>query len=238
MKEVDELKLTDLVDVEVLQRIQDAFSNMTGMAGLTMDVNGVPVTKGTNFCTFCEKYNRGSEKGAPLCRQCSKHGAEEALREGKSTAYTCHSGLLDFAAPIVADGKLVGCFSGGQVLTEEIDKEACYAHAIELGLDPEEYYAAAKKVKILPRETIDKAATFVYSLAEILSNMAYSKYLAYKAKEEIQRSLNMKSDFLANMSHEIRTPMNGVIGMAEMALREELTPTARDYIQQIKTNTN
>ena len=236
MKEVDELKLTDLVDVEVLQRIQDAFSNMTGMAGLTMDVNGVPVTKGTNFCTFCEKYNRGSEKGAPLCRQCSKHGAEEALREGKSTAYTCHSGLLDFAAPIVADGKLVGCFSGGQVLTEEIDKEACYAHAIELGLDPEEYYAAAKKVKILPRETIDKAATFLYSLAEILSNMAYSKYLAYKAKEEIQRSLNMKSDFLANMSHEIRTPMNGVIGMAEMALREELTPAARNYIQQIKTS--
>ena len=44
----------------------------------------------------------------------------------------------------------------------------------------------------------------------------------------------MKSDFLANMSHEIRTPMNAVIGMAEMALREELPSAARDYIMQIK----
>ena len=30
-----------------------------------------------------------------------------------------------------------------------------------------------------------------------------------------------KSDFLARMSHEIRTPMNGIIGMTEIALRED-----------------
>ena len=234
--EMDELQLTDLVDVEVLQSIQDAFSAMTGMAALTTDVNGVPVTKGSNFCNFCIKYNRGNEKGKVLCMQCSKRGAEDALYAGKPNVYRCHAGLFDFAAPIVANGKMVGCFSGGQVLTEELDKEECYRHGKELGIEPEEYYQAAKRVKILSRETIDKAATFLYSLAEIISNMAYSKYLAYKAKEEIQQSANMKSDFLANMSHEIRTPMNGVIGMAEMALREELTPAARNYIQQIKTS--
>ncbi len=53
---------------------------------------------------------------------------------------------------------------------------------------------------------------------------------------ELRKTSNMKSDFLANMSHEIRTPMNAVIGMAEMALREDVSPAAREYIGQIKSS--
>ena len=43
-----------------------------------------------------------------------------------------------------------------------------------------------------------------------------------------------KSDFLAKMSHEIRTPMNAITGMAELALREKMTDTARKHILTIK----
>ncbi|MBQ4530316.1 MAG: PocR ligand-binding domain-containing protein [Lachnospiraceae bacterium] len=232
----DKLQLTELVDVEVLQRIQDAFADMTGIAAVTADIDGVPITQGSNFSEFCEKYNRSTELGYSRCKQCDKNGAEEALRNGKPSVYICHAGLADFAAPIIANGEFVGCFVGGQVRIKETNKEELYHVAEELGVDPEAYYEAAKKVKVLPKETVDKAAKFLYSIANILSNMAYSKYLAHKAKEEIQQTANMKSDFLANMSHEIRTPMNAVIGMAEMALREELTPAARDYIQQIKAS--
>lgn len=234
--EYNELKLVELVDVEVLQKIQDAFSEMTGMAAITTDLNGTPITEGSNFCEFCTKYNRATRLGNVRCEQCDKKGTEEALIHDRVAIYTCHAGLVDFAAPIIADGQMVGCFIGGQISTKEIKKEDFYLVAEELGVDPEEYYQAARKVKVLPRETVDKAATFLYAIAGILSNMAYSKYLAYKAKEEIQKTSQMKSDFLANMSHEIRTPMNAVIGMAEMALREEMSPIAREYIQQIKTS--
>jgi CheY-like chemotaxis protein/nitrogen-specific signal transduction histidine kinase len=68
-----------------------------------------------------------------------------------------------------------------------------------------------------------------------LARMAYSGYNMKVTSTEIEREAHMKSDFLANMSHEIRTPMNAVIGMAEMALRDDLPPAAREYIHQIKT---
>jgi signal transduction histidine kinase/CheY-like chemotaxis protein len=53
-------------------------------------------------------------------------------------------------------------------------------------------------------------------------------------KEKAEASVRAKSDFLAKMSHEIRTPMNAITGMAELAMRENLPGSARDYVQTIK----
>ena len=243
-----ELTLTDLLDVEVLQEIQDGFSNLTGMAALTTDADGVPVTVGSNFSEFCMKYTRKSEEGCQRCEQCDKWGAKLAYNKGKSVVYYCHAGLMDFAAPIMADGDIIGCFIGGQVLAKKYDPDKVREIAEDLEIDPEEYVRAAAKVHIIDQGDIDKAAQFLYTIADAMSNMAYNRYLVLqsnisiasnyelvsKAYEDLERSENMKSDFLANMSHEIRTPMNAVIGMAEMALREEMSPVARDYIGQIK----
>ncbi len=90
---------------------------MTGFAAIITDAEGVPVTKGTNFTDFCNKYTRNSPIGCLRCQQCDKHGAELALKVGSSVTYYCHAGLMDFAAPIMAGDKMVGCFVGGQVLT-------------------------------------------------------------------------------------------------------------------------
>ena len=229
-----EMKLTDLIDREILQKVQDGFANMTGMAALTTETDGTAVTEGSNFSDFCMRYTRGSEIGCERCKQCDSQGASLALERGESVVYFCHAGLMDFAAPIMAEDKMVGCFIGGQVLTESPDPEQVLTIAQEIGVDGQEYLRAVEKVNILEQKTIDSAAKFLYMIADVLSEMAYNKYLVYRANQELERSSHMKSDFLANMSHEIRTPMNAVIGMAEMALREELPPAAKNYINQIK----
>ena len=45
--------------------------------------------------------------------------------------------------------------------------------------------------------------------------------------EHHDQSAQAKSDFLARMSHEIRTPMNGIIGMTEIALKENQSEERR-----------
>ncbi|MBR1912559.1 MAG: PocR ligand-binding domain-containing protein [Treponema sp.] len=235
--------LTDLLSVEVLQKIQDAFSNMIGMAAIITDADGKAVTKPSNYSDYCWKYTRQTKRGSLRCEQCDKYGALMTHDTGKPTFYTCHSGLIDFAAPIVANGKIIGSFTGGQVLTLPPNKETVRKVAEAIHVDFDEYWEAAQKIKIVSQKRINSATQFLYTITGVISDMALGKYNALKANEEIEKAAKeiekaaqMKTDFLANMSHEIRTPMNAVIGMAEMALRENLPEEARSYIKQIKSS--
>lgn len=232
----NEFKLTDLIDVETLQKIQDAFSEMSGIAALVTDAHGVIQTEPSGFTEFCGKYVRNTEKGRKLCETCDKMGAEKVARAGVSCAYFCHAGMVAFAAPIMAHGHMVGCFIGGQVLTIPPDEEKIRKLAEEIDVDGDDLMRTAKNIKIVDKRTIEKVSNAIYTIANVLSEIGYNKYQVNLKNMELRKTSNMKSDFLANMSHEIRTPMNAVIGMAEMALREDIPPAAREYIGQIKSS--
>ncbi|MBE5878849.1 MAG: response regulator [Lachnospiraceae bacterium] len=234
--ERDELRLTDLINVDTLQNIQDSFCGMCNLAIGIADADGVMVTKDTLGADFCCEYVKKTAIGKARCEACDKKGGELAYQEGKAVIFNCHTGLVDFAAPIIANGVRVGSINGGQVRTEDIPEEKLRQYADEIGVDADGFVAAYQKIRLIDKEELERSTDFIYRMSKIISDMAYDRYSLMNANEEIERAAQMKTDFLANMSHEIRTPMNAVIGMAEMALREELPSEARGYVGQIITS--
>ena len=234
--EEESYKITDIFDVTLLQKFESAFSELTGLSCIITDTDGKPVTHGANYTTLCGKYITNSSIGRERCAECVRNGVKLALDNNSSCPYTCHGGLIDFAAPLMAGEQLIGSIIGGQVLIGKPDPDVIAEAANALGISINDYIELLKKVPVMPLPTVKKCAKFLYQIADIISNLSYHNYVAMQSNKEIEHESQMKSDFLANMSHEIRTPMNGVIGMAEMALRENLPPTARDYILQIKSS--
>lgn len=53
-------------------------------------------------------------------------------------------------------------------------------------------------------------------------------------RSEAEAAARVKTEFLANTSHEIRTPMNSIMGMTELALREDVSPQVRSYLGNIR----
>lgn len=234
----EKLNLTDICSINLLQELQDSFFLSNGVSIGISDQNGIAITKHCSCNPFCSEYTKKTAEGLKRCQECDKHGTNMAAKQGKPVLYNCHAGMLEFAVPIIVDGHTLGAFHGGQVTDRPLDENVIRQLAADLDLNEEEYLEAARKTPFIDRERMENSAAFLHTVGNIISHIAYKKYNIQLASSEIEREANMKSDFLANMSHEIRTPMNAVIGMTEMALREEMTPTARDYINQIKTAGN
>lgn len=175
--DLNNITLLDVIDRKTLQGLQDAFAAATGMAALATDDTG-PVTDGSNFTDFCMNLTRKSKIGCDRCNQCDLKGGAEASRTGKPAVYYCHGGLMDFAAPVMLNGKLIGSLIGGQVLPEEPDEEKFRRIAVEIGVDPDQYIAALRRVKIVPKQQIEAAANLLYQMANALSEVGYQRLIA------------------------------------------------------------
>ena len=111
------------IDLDLLQNIQDNCSKAMGLAFITVDYKGIPITKYSGFTSHC-MLGRQAKGFAEMCEQCDAHGGLHAAITGQPYIYRCHADLVDFAVPLIVNGSYMGAVLGGQVrLQEESERE-------------------------------------------------------------------------------------------------------------------
>ena len=191
--EMDDLKLVDVIDIDLLQEIQDEFSRSFEIASIIYDENGVPITKPSNFSDFCILL-RTSKIGLHRCELSKKrHGEVSFAAGGKPILDACMNfpELMDGTITITIEGNKVGSLCAGQKLVEPLSEERIREYAKEIDIDPDELYEASKK---LPRDTIEhfqKIVDFLHVICKTISILGLQNIMQAR---EISKRMDIQKD--------------------------------------------
>jgi two-component system, LytTR family, sensor kinase len=184
------LTLRNIVNVEILQEIQERFSDATGFGVIIADEQGVPVTRPTNFTSFCT-HIRSSEKGLQCCISSDRNVGLIAAEQGKPIIHYCHSGLVDLAAPIFLNGKHLGSVLCGQVLIEDRDEkqvDLIREKTKHLPIDQELLQLYFEKIEFTSQKRIETATELLQLVANYIIKMG-ANYLTQEELNEKNQKL-------------------------------------------------
>lgn len=191
------LSIEHVVNIPILQRLQDAFAKAMGVAAVTVDRQGHPITRESNFQPICMRI-RSTRPGLNRCMACDANGSLKAYTEGEPQTYVCYGGLMDVAAPIIIENEYLGGILCGQVVfAEEREKfiEGIVERNLPLGIPEAEIRELAEIIPAIPRERLGAAVEMLFVMANHITemgvaNLAKSKLLAeLKEKAKLQAAL-------------------------------------------------
>ena len=185
------MELKDFMDLSKLQKIQDDFSNATGLAAIAVGMDGEYLTKGSNFTDFCMKYTRGSQEGLRRCVKCDNEC---------TGTYFCHAGLMDFSVDIIVNGEKVGAIIGGQVLPSPPDEDKFRRIAQELGIDQEQYLQALRKVPVSTEKKIRASANLLGVIVNQLVNLEYFKNTNVGRLSGVQHGVEQSNELIQTIN--------------------------------------
>ena len=190
------MRLEDIFNREEMQRIQDAFSDATGLASIITYPDGTPFTSPSNFTHLCHNIIRTTKKGMANCIK-SDACLGQIHPDGPMSARCQSGGLWDAGTSIIVDGIHLGNWLIGQVLMEGHDHDSMMEYAEEIGADRGEYENALARVPMMTVEKFNKITHALYVLAGQLSDQGKQKR---ELKENLRR-LSAAEKRLHDLAH-------------------------------------
>ncbi|HEX5330309.1 diguanylate cyclase [Sulfuricurvum sp.] len=160
-------KFSDLVDIVAFERLMESLYKATGIPNGLVAEDGELLSQigWTNACALFHRVN------AQTNQQCQESNIElmQSLHEGEVACAKCKNGLIDYATPVVIEGRRLATLFLGQVLSETPDMDFFRQRAVEVGYDEAEYIDAIRAVPIVAKEQMEALMDCMVGMAQMLA---------------------------------------------------------------------
>lgn len=201
-------EILELVDVKFMQNVQDFLAKTLDVALVSVYDNNW-LTDASNTIDFCRLFIRRNESGNNRCSACHRLWEDAVIKHGKPMVFTCHTGLTNFAVPVMLDGKYLACVIGGQVLTEHLDEKHFKKVAEELEITEKGFMTEMKNIKILSVEKITAITDLLFLITNSVVALSYTNTQLKKLglDYKVPNNIPFQEWFLSNCG-KIRRPIS------------------------------
>jgi two-component system, sporulation sensor kinase E len=192
--------ISELIDIPLLQRLFDSFYELTGIRYGLHDADNNILSK-TSWSDICTKFHRACPQTESRCRISDSYILDH-LHDGPYVTYKCLNGLIDYATPIMVEGRHIGTIFTGQVLNEPPDEEYFRRQAREFGFDEAAYIEALHKVNIVPEDRIKSIMDVCSTLGQVLAAIGLERmrrseaasYALLQSEEKFSKAFRVNPD--------------------------------------------
>lgn len=202
------LKLDKILDIPKWKNLQDALARVTGLAIITVDYKGVPITQHSSRRQFCG-YMREHPDLEAFCQKCDSRGGLEAVRIGMPYTYLCHCHIVDIAIPIIVDDKYIGAIMAGQIKlsdkSEEDRLETILNSPIQKQFDSPDFRKQFDEIPSMSFDQLQRAVDMLSILSNYIVEEAMNKNLVLEMYEQV-----LSNERIGDISegHQINTVEN------------------------------
>jgi PAS domain S-box-containing protein len=184
------LSLSELIDLEELQSIQDSFARAAGISSVILSPEGDPLTKFTNptgFCALIQSTGKGKER----CFRSFMEMGKIALGSEEPEIFYCFVDGGHFVAPIIINGEHKGTMFAGQFIPEKFSPEQLQnleKIAPEIGIDPKMLVKEAGELRVVGEDVVRNYSSLLFKIVETIARRGAQAAELSRVNDALQRA--------------------------------------------------
>jgi diguanylate cyclase (GGDEF)-like protein/PAS domain S-box-containing protein len=198
---MSDYRISDLLDMTILQKLADANFRASGLPMTIIDSVDLSILVKAGWPEVCTKFHRANPLSRARCRESDSY-VKDHLGEAEAFQYKCKNGIWHIAMPVVVAGRHLATLFLTQFFFEgeAPDRKYFTQQAREFGYDLDGYLAAIDRMPVFSAEKVDYILAYDKALVRFIADLAEQSLRIIEAKQSLRESEEKYRTLIDNLN--------------------------------------